>query len=236
MTRSGRGEGGGEGRSSVWRLVALVAAVALLAALSPLLGLGPRLVALRAWIVSLGALGVVVYVLLYAFCVLLVVPASVLSAAAGGLFGPAVGLLVVVVASNLGAAMAFLIARYVARDSVKALVGRREGFQRIDEMVATRGALAVAFVRLVPIFPFDITSYALGLTGVPFRTYLLWSAIASFPGSVLYVLGSAGVFEALATRRISAGLAIGFLVALVVVVVLARLVGRKLAEDEDGRG
>jgi uncharacterized membrane protein YdjX (TVP38/TMEM64 family) len=219
----------------VWRLVALVAGIAVLAALSPLLGLGARLVALRSWIVSLGPLGVVVYTLVYAVAVLFVVPASALSAAAGGLFGPAVGLGVVVVASNLGSAMAFLIARYVARDAVKALIAHREGFRRIDELVAERGALAVAFVRLVPIFPFDLASYAFGLTGVPFSTYVLWTAVASFPGAVLYVLGSATVFEALATGRISAGLVVALLIALAVVVVLARLVGRELGRGKGGR-
>jgi uncharacterized membrane protein YdjX (TVP38/TMEM64 family) len=216
------------GRASVWRLVGLLAGIGLLAALSPVLHLGPRLVALRAWILSLGPLGPVVYTLIYAVAVLFVVPASAMSAAAGGLFGPAVGLAVVVVASNLGSAMAFLVARYVARDSVAALVAEREGFRRIDALVAERGALAVAFVRLVPIFPFDLASYAFGLTGVPFPTYVLWTFIASFPGAVLFVVGSAGVFEVLASGRVPFGLVAAFVLALAVVLLLARLVGREL--------
>ena len=220
------------GARGVWRALALVAVVVGLTILWPLLGLGDKLAGVRDWIASLGALAPFVYVLAYALAVVFLIPAAALSIAAGGLFGPWLGVLVTVVGANLGSALAFLIARHLARDPMSRWLAGREGARRIDEAVTRNGSLAVAFVRLVPIFPFSLTCYVFGLTGVPFSAYVLWTAVASLPGTVLYVVGSAALAEALTTRSAPLGLLAVLAVALAAIVLLGRYAGRRLGRDD----
>lgn len=205
-------------------------AFAVLAVLWPVLHLGRYVVALRAWIASLGPLAPVAYALIDAALTPLVFPAFALTVGAAALFGPLVGLAVVLFASNLASAGCFLIARYVARDAVAAFVERREDFRRIDALVAKRGAAAVALVRLIPLSPFEVVSYAFGLTAVPFRTYALWTAVGSFPAAVLYVAGSSTVIETASTGRVPVALAAVFAGILALVVLVARKVAASIRD------
>jgi uncharacterized membrane protein YdjX (TVP38/TMEM64 family) len=225
MSRAARPGGN---RTSPWRLLALPVALLVVLVLWQTLHGSERVVQLQAWIRSLGPLAPVVYTLIDALANPLVVPAFAFTVTAAALFGPVVGLVVVVVASNLGAALCFLIARYLARDAVVALVADREEYRRIDRLVTEHGALAVFLVRLVPISPFEIASYAFGLTGIPFSTFVLWTLIGSFPGAVLYVVGASTVFQALETRRFPVVLFAVFLVALAAVILLGRGAARRL--------
>ena len=206
------------------------AAARLRGARRALAGAAPRAVrvALRSWIASLGRRAVA-YALIDA-ALTSHVPRARAHRGRAALFGLVVGLAVVLFASNVASVGCFLIARYVARDSVAALVGRREEYKRIDALVAKRGAAAVALVRLIPLSPFEFVSYAFGLTAVPFRTYALWTAVGSFPGAVLYVFGSSTIIETAATGRVPAGLVAVFAAVLVVVVLIARKVAADLRE------
>ncbi len=165
-------------------------------------GLGTRLDDLRTWILELGAWGPVVFVAMYAVAVVAAVPASVLTIAAGAMFGSVLGVASVSVASTLGAALAFAVARWFARDSVARWLGKNERFSALDRMTAENGAIVVAITRLVPIFPFTLLNYGFGLTGVRFRTYILWSWLCMLPGTVLYVVGADAVTKGLAEGRV----------------------------------
>jgi uncharacterized membrane protein YdjX (TVP38/TMEM64 family) len=179
----------------------LVALVGMLIA-ARALGLGDRLGDLRTWIDSLGALGPLVFIVLYALAVVAAVPGSVLTIAAGAMFGSLLGVVVVSVASTLGAALAFAVARWFARDSVTRWLAGNERFDRLDRMTHRHGAIMVAITRLVPIFPFTFLNYGFGLTGVPFRTYVLWSWLCMLPGTILYVVGADAVTKGLAEGRV----------------------------------
>jgi rhodanese-related sulfurtransferase/membrane protein DedA with SNARE-associated domain len=144
--------------------------------------------------------------------------------AGGALFGPVWGSLLNLVGATIGASLAFLIARYLAGEWVAARSGGR--LKRLIEGVEAEGWRFVAFVRLVPLFPFNLTNYALGLTRVRFVPYVLTSFICMAPGAIAYTwLGHAGR-EALAgdTSAIRYGLlALGLLAA---IAFLPRLVNR----------
>ncbi len=215
-------------RLGLWRLAVIPIVLLLIAVVWPLLHLGTRLIELRAWIASLGPLAPVVYTVVEAFMVPLVVPALAMTVGAAALFGPVIGTVVVVVGSNIGSAFCFLIARYVARDSVTRLVERREDIDRFDRLVAERGALAVVLVRLIPISPFELVSYAFGLTRVPFGTFLLWTLIGSLPGAVLYVVGSATIIDVLTTGRVPLELLVVLAIVLALLTVLATRLTRGL--------
>jgi uncharacterized membrane protein YdjX (TVP38/TMEM64 family) len=219
----------------MWRLAVLPVVLAAVFAAWPLLHLHERAVALREWIATLGPLAPVVYAAADVVAVPLVVPALAFTVGAAALFGPALGLLVVVVGSNLGSALCFLIARYLAREQVEQLVGRNERLRHLDELVTEHGALSVAFVRLIPVLPFELVSYAFGLTGVDFGTYVLWTAIGSLPGAALFVLAPSIVIQALTTGHFPTGLAIVFVAVLVLVIVLARAAARRLEQGSSRR-
>jgi uncharacterized membrane protein YdjX (TVP38/TMEM64 family) len=106
------------------------------------------------------------------------------------------------IGSTLGAALCFLIARYVARASIAKGLENNPAFQRLDRMSAQQGALIVAITRLVPLFPFNLLNYGFGLTRVPFVTYIGWSWLCMLPGTILYVVGADAVSQMLTQSQI----------------------------------
>ncbi|HRH81591.1 MAG TPA: VTT domain-containing protein [Thiobacillaceae bacterium] len=147
--------------------------------------------ALRAWVEGAGAAGPLVFMAIYALATVLFLPGSVLTLAGGALFGPLWGTLWNLTGATLGAALAFLVARYLGADWVARRAGPR--LQRLNDGVAAEGWRFVAFVRLVPLFPFNLLNYALGLTRIPFLAYVLASWLFMLPGAIAYTwLGYAG--------------------------------------------
>ncbi len=147
--------------------------------------------ALQLWVDGAGIAGPLLFILIYAIGTVLFMPGSIMTLAGGALFGPILGTLYNLNGATLGAALAFLIARYLASDWVEQKTGGR--IRRLKEGVEQEGWRFVAFVRLVPIFPFNLLNYALGLTRIPFRDYVLASYICMLPGALAYTwLGYAG--------------------------------------------
>ncbi|MDZ7662961.1 VTT domain-containing protein [Thiohalophilus sp.] len=147
--------------------------------------------ALEAWLDGAGAAGPILFILIYAAAAVLFLPGSVLTLAGGALFGPVWGTLFNLIGATLGATLAFLIARYLAADWVERKTGGR--LKQLKQGVEKEGWRFVAFVRLVPLFPFNLLNYALGLTRINLAHYIIASFICMFPGAVAYTyLGYAG--------------------------------------------
>lgn len=210
------------------RLGALAALVVGALALAVVLGLGERLADLRDAIEDLGPLGAVVFVVVYVVAVVAAVPASLLTVAAGAIFGAVLGTGLVVVAATAGACIAFLISRRFARDAAATWLEGHPGVARVERLAAERGAAAVALTRLVPVIPFSLLNYAFGLTRVPFSTYALWTAICIIPGTVLYVVGGDAVGTGLAEGMVPVALVIALAGAAAVVAALVVLARRRL--------
>lgn len=185
-----------------WRPIVLLAAVVALLVLARALGLGERLGELRDWIAALGVWGPFVYVGIYVVAVVVAIPGAAITLLSGVLFGSLIGTVVVSAGSVIGATLAFLIARYFARDSVSDWLSRNERFAKLDAMTARHGAVMVAITRLVPIFPFNLLNYGFGLTRVPLWTYVFWSWLCMLPGTVLYVAGGDTLTTALAEGEV----------------------------------
>lgn len=150
---------------------------------------------LEAWVIRAGTAGPLLFMMLYAIATVLFLPGSVLTLAGGALFGPVWGTLYNLTGATVGAALAFLIARYLASDWLQAKIGKTSGgkAERLMKGVAAEGWRFVAFTRLVPLFPFNLLNYALGLTRIPFGQYLLATCVFMLPGAVAYTyLGYAG--------------------------------------------
>ncbi len=214
----------------MWRPVLLISLVVLIFILAILFGAGEKLGALREWIQSLGTLGPAVFVGLYVLGVVIGIPGSALTVAAGGLFGSLLGVILVSAASTIGASLAFLIARYFAREAVASWVSKREKFKSLDALTNKHGVLVIAITRLIPLFPFDILNYAFGLTKIPFWTYVFWSWLCMLPGTVLYVVGVDALIQAIVHRRVP-WLLLGVIAGVgVLLAVLVRFARRKIRE------
>lgn len=175
-------------------LVAVTAAVLIMRALDFETVL-PRA---RAWIDDLGWAAPAVFVGLYALAVIVAIPGWILTVTAAALFGVFGGTVVSSAGSVLGATGAFLIGRYLARDAVARWVEGRERFRKLDATSERHGAWLVILVRFVPVMPFNVVNYALGLTRVRLGTYVFWSWAAMLPWTIVYVVGADAGFEAAA--------------------------------------
>ena len=218
--------------SQWWRPVLLLALVIAILVLARFLGLGDRLGDLRDWIKSLGALGALVFILIYVVAVVAALPAAPMSVAAAALFGSVWGIIVINIGATLGAALAFLVGRYFAREAVVNWVGRNEKFRRLDELTEAHGAIIVALTRLVPIFPFNLLNYGFGLTRVPFWTYVFWTWLCIIPGTVLYVVGADAVLQGAAQGKVPWTLVLVFGAALIVLAILVSFAKRHLQARE----
>ena len=218
----------GSDRSGLWRPLILIAAVVFIIVLARVLEADKYLGSLQNWIQSLGSWGPVVFILIYAIAVVAAVPGVALTLIAGALFGSAVGIVVVSLAATLGASLAFLVARYFARDAAARWLSKKETFRRLDEMTETHGATIVALTRLVPIFPFNLFNYGFGLTRVPFWTYVFWSWLCMLPATFVYVVGADAVTTAVTQGEIPWGLVAGVAVAAVLLTFLVRFARAKL--------
>jgi len=138
-----------------------------------------------------GVAGPLLFMAAYVLATVLFLPGSVLTLAGGALFGPVWGALYNLTGATIGAAMAFLVARYLASAWVEQKSAGR--LKQLKEGVEKEGWRFVAFVRLVPLFPFNLLNYALGLTRIKFLHYLLATYICMLPGAIAFTyIGYAG--------------------------------------------
>jgi pyruvate/2-oxoglutarate dehydrogenase complex dihydrolipoamide dehydrogenase (E3) component/uncharacterized membrane protein YdjX (TVP38/TMEM64 family) len=127
-----------------------------------------------------------VYFLVYVVATALSFPgATVLTVAAGALFGLVSGTVIVSFASAIGATLAMLVARFLLRDMVQARFGDK--LKPINAGIEKDGAFYLFALRLVPLFPFFVINLAMGLTRIRTWTYYWVSQVGMFAGTIVYV-------------------------------------------------
>jgi len=134
----------------------------------------------------LGAWGPVAFIVTYNLATVLFIPGSVLTLGGGVIFGLWWGSVYVFVAATLGATFAFLIGRYLSRDRVVKYMEAHPKFKALDRAVSQEGFKIVFLTRLCPLFPFNLLNYALGITQVSLKDYVLGS-FGMIPATILYV-------------------------------------------------
>lgn len=201
--------------------------------------LGGYLQPFAEWVADQGAVGIVAFVIGYAVATVLAIPGSLLTLAAGAIFGIAEGTAAVFTGAVLGSSAAFLIGRYLARPLVQRRVASDPRFERIDRAVAREGWKIVGLLRLSPLLPYNALNYALGLTGVSFRDYLI-GAVGMLPGTLLYVYSGrvAGELAVLAGGGVVergtgyfALLGVGLVATILVTIWVGRIARRALSEE-----
>lgn len=146
---------------------------------------------IRLSIESYGLAAPIIFIMFYALATAIFFPGAVLTLIGGAVFGPVLGTLYNLVGATIGATLAFLIARYLAGNWVTQRSGKT--LQEFQQGVEREGWRFVAFVRLVPLFPFNLLNYALGLTRISLPAYIIASFVFMLPGAIAYTyLGYAG--------------------------------------------
>ncbi len=223
-------------------LVRIVTAVIALVALI-FIGreLGAYVPRFAAWVEGLGVWGPLAFMAGYAAATVAFVPGSLLTLGAGAIFGLAKGVVYVFLAASIGATLAFLVSRYVARSAIEQRLAGNEKFASIDNAVGEQGLKIVLLLRLSPVFPFNALNYGLGLTKVSLRDYVL-AHVGMLPGTLLYVYYGklAGDVAALAggaeTERGAEYwivLGLGLAATVIVTTIVTRIARRALKESAD---
>jgi uncharacterized membrane protein YdjX (TVP38/TMEM64 family) len=201
--------------------------------------LGGTIPRFAAWVETLGIWGPVAFVAGYALATVAFVPGSLLTLASGAIFGLAKGTLLTFIGATLGTAMAFLVARYAARSAIERKLEAHPRFAGIDRAVSKDGFKIVFLTRLSPAFPYNLLNYALGLTSVRFRDYLL-ASFGMLPGTFLYVyygkvIGSLAALSGDAPVEPGAGrwvmVGVGLIATVAVTTVITRIARRALKEE-----
>lgn len=175
-----------------------------------------------------GPLGYVLYVIVYVICCVLLVPALALTLGAGAIFGFAAGSAVVIVGATLGATAAFLLGRTVFRKRVEAMVASNPRGAAIDRAIAAEGTKIMLLMRLSGFPPFTWINYALGLTGVRLRPYILTTLFGIIPGTLAFTWAGAAGAAALTGSGNRISLIVTAAGAVLVSVYIARIASRAI--------
>lgn len=169
------------------QMIALVVVVAGLFVAMKFLPVAQWLGKFNAWVGQMGAAGVFIFIGVYALATVLLAPGVILTIGAGFVFGLWKGFVTVSAGATLGASLAFLVARFIAREKIEDMAEENQKFRAIDRAIGKQGAKLVFLLRLSPVIPFNLSNYFYGLTGVKFWPYVLASWLGMMPGTFLYV-------------------------------------------------
>jgi uncharacterized membrane protein YdjX (TVP38/TMEM64 family) len=180
-------------KSALVRLVVLVVIIIALFLAMRFLPVRDWLANFNNWVGQMGMAGIFIFIGVYAVATVLLAPGAILTIGAGFAFGLWKGFVAVSAGATLGASLAFLVARFIARDKIEAIAQRNDKFRKIDKAIGRQGAKLILLLRLSPVIPFNLSNYFYGMTGVKFWSYVLASWIGMMPGTFLYVyIGTAG--------------------------------------------
>jgi uncharacterized membrane protein YdjX (TVP38/TMEM64 family) len=231
-----------KGRGGVVKIAVIIAVIIFLFLLTRYIPIADYIMAMLKWTQGLGIWGPVVVALFYIFSCVFFIPGSIVTMGAGFLFGTLVGTITVSIGSTLGAAVAFLVGRFLMRDTIERKVEGNPKFAAIDRAVGEQGFKIVLLSRLSPVLPFVLLNYAYGLTKVTFWRYVLASWIGMFPGTVMYVYfgSTAGKLAKIAAGEVEGDSArtiffiIGLIVTVFVVVLVTRTAQKALRDAVPG--
>jgi len=153
----------------------------------------PDCTAIQSYLDSWGVWAPVLFIALYIMATIAFIPGLIVTMMSGLAFGPWWGTLIVSIGSTIGATLAFIISRYVARESIEGFLSKQAWFDKFKNSIEENGFNFILFVRLVPLFPFNGLNYACGLVPLKIKDYILGSMLGMLPGTFAYVyLGATG--------------------------------------------
>ena len=218
-----------------WKWIALAAVLVAISIAVAFLPVKDWVKAFSDWVQTLGAVGVVLFIAVYALATVLFLPGWIFTVAAGLIYGVIGGTAVALTGAIIGSTLAFLCGRYLVRKRVETATTGNRKFEAIDKAIGEQGWKIVGLLRLSPLIPFNLSNYFYGVTGVGFWPYVLASAVGMLPGTLLYAyLGGAG------KAGLSGGggdsslkyifLGVGLVATIVVTIIVSRAAKKALAK------
>lgn len=144
---------------------------------------------MSAFVAGQGRLGPVVFIAANALAIMFLLPQTAFSVTAGVLFGWKIGALSALSGMTIGAAGAFLVARYGIRDWLRMKYRDNEVFVKMETLSQSHPLHVLALSRLIPVIPFPVASYLLGITPVRTVAYVLMTALCMVPETLFLVSG-----------------------------------------------
>ena len=130
-------------------------------------------------------LGIFFFVVIYIFIVLLILPASWLSIAAGYLYGTYLGSVIVFISAFIGASISFFISKRFLSQKVLDMINKYPKLSLLENIIQKGGLKLIVLTRLSPLFPFSILNYFYGLNNISYKDFSI-SLICIIPGTFLY--------------------------------------------------
>ena len=185
------------------------------------------------WIAGFGLLAPLAFCMVRVAGAVLLVPGSIMGIAAGAAFGLLPGAVYNLLASTIGAVAAFVVARFIAPERIRQRLHAGDRLGRLMAGVEAEGWRFVAFVRLVPLFPYNVVNYAFGLTRIGLFPYTLATLICMIPGDIAYVYMGYAARETLAGNAQAWQFGLTALAVLAALALLPRIV-RRLRRNSAG--
>ena len=224
--RAATAPGRARARRRIWPLVAAGGFLLAMVVVGRAIDVGSHLEAAQGWTAALGVLAPAAFVVVYVVATLLGVPGMPFTLLSPFLLGVGPAFVVMVVGSAISAALAFLIARYLARDALAERLAGTDGFARLSALVEEHDWAVIPVLRILPIAPFAVVNYGFGLTGISFWRYFGWSELAMVPMNAVLVLGAGLLFDA-TTRGTASWPLLGAAAAAALVLIGLAALGRK---------
>ncbi len=130
-------------------------------------------------------IGILYFGLIYILAIVFVLPASWLSLAAGFLYGPLLGTIIVYSSAFIGASVSFFISKKFFYNKIKKFIQNFSKLSLLEKIIKKGGLQLIILTRLSPIFPFSILNYFYGLNNVSYKDFSI-SLLFILPGSYLY--------------------------------------------------
>jgi uncharacterized membrane protein YdjX (TVP38/TMEM64 family) len=136
----------------------------------------------------LGVFAPIGFIIIYIVATIFFFPGTPLTITSGILFGKFLGTFYSLIGATIGASWAFLITRYLGREFIEDLLkGKLKKLRYYDRKLADHGIKITIFLRLIPLFPFNGLNFALGLTKIKFKDFVIGTFIGMIPLTFIYI-------------------------------------------------
>lgn len=191
---------------------------------------------LSSYVAEQGRAGILIFIAINAFATMVFVPQSVFSVMAGVLFGWKFGTAWASLAMTMGAIGAFLIARYGVKDWLRERFRDNRVYRKMQALSLAHPLHVISLSRLIPVIPFPLASYLLGVTEVRSLPYALLTWLCMLPETLFLASGGHLLNAGLSGRTsIEAAVVLG-VAGLVLGVVAHRMKKKFLADEGEGEG
>ena len=217
-----------------WKLIIVILFICSIVVFNHIFNISDKVINIKTWINDFGIWSPVIFGLVYIIATMVFLPSLPIALLAGGLFGSVNGIIIISIASTLGAAITFAFSRYFLREYVTNLLSNNEKFNRLDSLTEKYGAVIVGISRLIPILPFCLLNYSFGITRVKFGVYVFWSWICMLPATIVYVISADMFVRSVGHERVSFQMIAALSMGIIIFVLMINYAARKLKEKEKG--